>query len=227
MTVFHERLSIHRTLYSIFKDEIFPLTISCSIGEIGAFVFVLVFVRISPERSYALKVCSIAGLVMGLVTVYSVVAAMGFTNQTNHEISVVLGYIGLVTDAILYGSPFATIRQILRSKSASTIPITMCSMGALCNLSWMVYATLEKDVFVFIPTSVSFAVGVSQVLLYLKFNPNKLTTKEDLEEAVMSASVTLTPKASEIVGVLSPSFEALLSPLAPLDRKPSAEQQVV
>lgn len=207
-------------LYSVFADEIYPLTFSCSIGEIGAF-FVLVFVRISPEKTYSLKLCNIACVVMVLVTVYALLAWMDLTGQTNHQTSVVLGYIGLVTDAFFYGSPFATIRRVLSTRSTATIPIAMCAMGTFCNLTWALYSTLESDVFVFILNAVCFLLGLSQVLLYFKFNPNKISAAvRDGDPASVSVCVTLSPKHSELI---SPNFQVLHSPLDP--KTSTIEQQ--
>lgn len=208
-------------MYGLFIDDIFPLALTCLFGELCALVYAVIFCCITSESAASLKICAIAFVPVALISLYSVLAWAGVTGQSNHATGDVLGYMGLATSFVFYASPFATIRTVLRTKSAATIPILMVSVGTVSNVLWSVYSILQNDVFVLLPNAVCFCLGLSQVLLYMKYNPHRVMNDVDDQ-----FTVSVEPKVNEQYGaILSPSFQAMRSPLAPINSN-DLEQRV-
>lgn len=161
-------------VYGLFIDDIFPLALMCLFGEVCALIYAVIFCSITSERAASLKICTIAFIPVPLISLYSILAWTGVTGQSNHVTGVVLGYVGLAISLGFYALPFATSRTVLRTKSAATIPILIISIGTISNVLWSIYSILQNDVFVLPPNTVCFCLDLLQVLLYTKYNPNRI-----------------------------------------------------
>lgn len=177
----------------------------CFFGWVCAFVYTVIFCSITSDRHKATKICAFACIPLTLVSLFAALAWMGVTGQSNHDTGTALGYVGLATSFVFYASPLATIRTVLRIKSAATIPIHMVSMATASTMLWSVYAILQSDIFVFIPNAVCFCLSFSQVLLFVIYNPNRIANDAAQEFAVSAG-----------LKEASPSFKAVLSPLPPV-----------
>lgn len=195
-------------MYGLFIDDLFPVASTCFFGWTCAVVYTVIFCSITSDRKAAMKICAFACIPISFASLFGALAWMGVTGQSNHDTGVVLGYMGLAASFVFYSSPLATIRTVLRTKSAATIPIHMVSMATVSTTLWSVYSILQSDVFVFIPNAVCFCLSLSQVLLYMKYNPNRISSDAEEDFAVMAG-----PKEGAIA---SPSFQAVRSPLTPV-----------
>ncbi|CAK0898290.1 unnamed protein product [Prorocentrum cordatum] len=77
----------------------------------------------------------------------------------------ILGHLITVFNVVLFASPLTRVAQILRSKSASSLPIAMTCVGLLSNCVWSLYALLIEDPVVFLPSILGFLLSSFQVLL--------------------------------------------------------------
>lgn len=200
-------------LYGLFIDDLFPLAITTLIGQIMALVYITSFAWISKEHAYVVRTCAIGAVPILFITLYAVLAWQGVTHQSFHSIGLVLGYIGVGTSLIFYGSPLIKIRTVLQTKSAACIPVDLNIMGAINNVLWVIYSIVTSDVFIFIPNMGCFILASLQIMLYFRFHPNKAaaaTTVDTLENNIVVCIVA--PRAHD--EVKSPSFQALHSPVA-------------
>lgn len=197
-------------------DDIFPLFSTYLFGEVLAVGYLAVYFKYTTQRKYVFVVIVAHVMVMILVTVYAILGEYGYTNQKSTQVEDVVGYI-TVCGNIAIASPFETIRRVLRTKSAATIPIALCAIGSLCNLLWVVYGSCTGDNFVLTSCSICFVVSTVQCVLYYVYPPLKAT-----ENAINACELDL-----ELAGVKnehcrssvqleSPVFAALHSPLVPL-----------
>lgn len=205
-------------MYGLFVDDVFPLSTSMFIGECFALVYTIIFTVHADDRKKAFRIITVALCAVALATLYAVIAYAGVTGQSNHSIGLVLGYVGIATTLVFFSSPLATIRRVLRTKSAASIPIPLCAMGMTCNTLWVIYALIIMDAFILVPNAVALCFTLSQVLLYIKYNPNKLPKTN------VSVDVDMAPKGD---AAPSPTYEAMASPLAPVGSNPSDVQQRV
>lgn len=178
-------------------------------GVVLAVVYISIFTKYTSDKGQVTRFCTIAAVPVALFTVYAVLAWAGATHQSTSGIATVFGYITQVTTVSFFSSPFATIRKVLREKSAASIPIELCAASTVCNGFWTAYGFVMDDLFLIVPNAVCVAVGVAQIMLYAKYPPDK--------DGSFLVCVTLSPKT----GVAhSPSFTALRSPLEVVNSKP-------
>lgn len=197
-------------MYGLFVDDVFPLSTSMFIGECFALLYTVIFTVHTADRKAAFTIITVSLCTIALATLYALLSYAGVTGQSNHSIGLVLGYVGIATTLVFFSSPLATIRRVLRTKSAASIPIPLCAMGMTCNTLWIIYALIVTDTFILVPNVVALCFTLSQVLLYIKYNPNKLPDT--------------TPKGD---AASSPTFEVMASPLQPVGHGSSDVQQRV
>lgn len=160
-------------LYGLFSGDVFPLAATTLIGQIMALVFIACFAWISKDYAYVARISAIGAVPILSLTLYGVLAWQGVTHQSNHNTGLVLGYIGVATSMIFYGSPLIKIRSVLQTKSASCIPVHLNAMGAINNVLWVAYALAVSDMFIVIPNLTCFVLASLQVVLYFRFHPDK------------------------------------------------------
>lgn len=214
-------------LYGFFTDDIFPLSFTCVVGDSLALIYITVFINTTDDRRYASRVCGIALATCLLLSLYAGLAWRGITNQSTDATGTVLGYISVVINCLFYSSPFATMRHVVRTKCAESIPIALVTMGTISNGLWTVYGLADSDLFIIVPNAICVAVGIMQMLLYAKYKPSLLLTEAEILECGDAMVELTTPKQNDdSFGMHSPSFHALRSPLAPIGETNKTEMRV-
>lgn len=178
-----------------------------------AVIYVTVFCLVTTDRKLVFKLCAYCAVPTVLLTVYAVLGWTSALPQSTDHISDVFGYVGIVGTLSFYSSPLATIRHVIRTKSASSIPIALCSAGTINNAIWTAYCVAANEIFLLVPNAICAVIGAAQVLLYIKYRPR-------VDVATDDASVETSPKhggkRDSMVMLRSPSYEAIHSPLEPI-----------
>lgn len=190
-----------RMIYGYITGNIFPLFASYLLGEVLAVGYLAVYFKYSTQRHLVLKICLWHVLVMILATVYALLGDCGHLPQSPGQVESVFGYLTVAGNICMFASPFETIRLVLRTKSAATIPIALCLMGCVCNVIWLVYSVANDDMFMLTSCSICLVIAAIQVALYAVFPPS--SDDDDLG--------TLPVDRKESTS-LSPVFLAVLSP---------------
>lgn len=181
--------------------------------------YLAVYFKYTTQREYVFWVIVAHVAVMVVVTAYAVLGEYGYTNQKTSQVEDVVGYITVCGNIAMFASPFETIRRVLRTKSAATIPVALCAVGSLCNLLWIIYGSCTGDNFVLTSCSICFVVSTVQCVLYYVYPPPKITEKtNDTCELDLELTGVKSEHHRSSVQLESPVFEALHSPLAPLHR---------
>lgn len=181
-------------------------------GCVMALVYIAIFLMATNDTQKAVKLCGLGAVPVVLFTAYAVLARVGVTGQSNSSTGDVFGYLSLLVSIGFYASPFATIREVLRSKNAASIPIALCTAGTIGNSLWTLYGLAQSDWFIFLPNVVCVLIGVAQILLYVKYNPIRQGASDNAA-AVVNVVLSPTSKQSQQLGSVSPSFHTLQSPL--------------
>lgn len=208
------RLSVwlHRTLYGLFKGDIFPVSVTTLLGQVMAVIYITIFALATADRAYALKIIGLAAIPVVLTTLYAVLVVAGVTGQSSDDAVTVFGYVSLLTTIGFYASPLATLRRVVQTQNAASIPIGMVVAGTICNSLWTLYGLAKSDMFLFVPNAVCVCLGVVQILLYAKYNPNRRTAGTDqTEDGGIRICIELSPKAQKQLSA-SPVFQAMNSP---------------
>lgn len=150
-----------------------------------------------------------------LVTIYAALGFGGVTHQSRNQVEQIIGFIGIATSVLLYASPLETIRRVLATKSAASIPIWLCVAGTVSNALWTVYAVTISDFFFLVPNAICLAFAGFQMLLYTVFNPSrqKSTPEDEMEngDAAKPSSARSSPTTSSSDSASTSKFDRLES----------------
>ncbi|KAE8965038.1 hypothetical protein PR003_g29996 [Phytophthora rubi] len=218
-------------VYGYLVNNIFPLFFVAVLGILTSSVFIGVFYKFTPDRASVRRVCAVNLLVVVLVLIYTVVAlTTSVTHQSRHGVNSTIGWITIVASIAMFGSPLATIKKVVRTKSAVSLPFTMCLTYAVNCLLWVVLCLLAPDKFVMIPNAAGAALGIVQVMLCIIYRPKKAhsvqaididvddleiqvcTSSSDRGQKVKSFQVASPFQQSQHPNKLGPDFVALHSP---------------
>lgn len=171
-------------LYGLLTNSIFPLFSTYAIGECLAILYIAVYTTFTDKEAHTLKAVGLVACFVALLSVYTVLGWQGVLGQSAYDAGQVIGFIGIGVVIVLYASPFETLRLVLRTKDASSMPILMCIAGTISNGLWTIYGFLVSDMLVAIPNVVCVIFGLVQVVLYALYRPrcnNKLELPHSVE----------------------------------------------
>ncbi|XP_025093653.1 sugar transporter SWEET1-like isoform X2 [Pomacea canaliculata] len=77
-----------------------------------------------------------------------------------------LGLVCCCMSVCCTGSPLATLRDVLRTKSTESMSFLLCFFNFVAALAWFVYGLLLKDSFIIIPNIIGGILGLTQVILF-------------------------------------------------------------
>lgn len=197
-------------LYGLLTSSIFPVAVTNILGVLASGSYISVYLYYTPAKRYVVTLLAWVALGLTCVTLYAVLGASGVTGQSNKQVGKVVGFVAVGVTLILYGSPFETIVKVLRTKSASSLPIALCFVAMLNCALWMLYGILDSDMFVLTPNVIGLAFSVVQVALYVKYRPGKHQPQaNDTDDVQLSGIVVeLSPKTE----ASSVAFTKLKSP---------------
>ncbi|KAF4028934.1 Sugar efflux transporter for intercellular exchange [Phytophthora infestans] len=158
-----------------------------------------------------------------MVTVYGSLALFGETGQTRDEVGTTMGFITVTTTIVMYASPMATIVNVVRTKTASSMPFTMGVIVVFTSFSWAFYAGLQGNAFILAPNIVGFTLGVIQVILTIMYasvapkdaQVNHVHSIESEHSVVLFSPIQAGDQEKKLClldGRHSPSFSAIHSP---------------
>lgn len=211
-----------RMMYGYLSGSIFPLFVTFVVGSVLAIGYLTVYFRYTLERARVRKL--ITGILLWnaliLLLSFSGEQFLGITSLSNEDTGEWVGYIADAISILLYASPFATLKRVIKTKSVATIPITMVVVGAFSNSLWVFYGFAFSDMIIAVPNVVCVLCGCVQTVVYVIYRPKRspevdLTDRsavfEGLEKKdVASLSTIELDRASYTA---ADGFQALRSPV--------------
>lgn len=176
--------------YGYFSDDIFPLLSTSVFGLATCAVFFAIYYRVTHDRKSVHKICLGALVVIVIVTIYAVLGLAGKTGQSESSISTTMGAITIGTGIGNYGSPLATIRRVVATKSSASMPFTMSVMNFFNSVCWIVYGVLISDVFVLIPNVVGGVLTSLQLVLFAIY-PSTSTVEKQIPCVMLDPDTVL------------------------------------
>ncbi|KAK1933669.1 Bidirectional sugar transporter SWEET3a [Phytophthora citrophthora] len=180
-------------------------------GMIAAIVFTVVYYRWAVDRP-ALNRLLVGGLVLcAFVTLYIVLGVAGVTNQNDDQVGTTLGYGALVTNLWMYASPLGTIRQVIKTKSAASLPINISIMLLFNTILWVTLSIVDNDGIIMSLNITGILLAVTQITVYMRYRPNKsIIVHEDVSNKQISVIISPT---NGVAPVKSPAYHPLASPI--------------
>ena len=87
----------------------------------------------------------------------------------------VLFYFTIILNILMFASPLATIREVIRTQNAKVMPLPLSLATFLCGLLWFFYGLAENVIACVIPNGIGVLLGGFQLFIIYKFRqlPNK------------------------------------------------------
>ncbi|KAG2760413.1 hypothetical protein JG687_00012643 [Phytophthora cactorum] len=177
------------TMYGFMVGQLFPLFATCFMGQCTCAGFIAVYYCWSPDRPAVRRLVAKAGSVMALCMAYTILGAHGFTNQSREQVITSLGLICISVNICLYASPLDTMKRVVQTKSAASLPISLCTVNLMNGLLWVAFGITEGDYFVLTPNAIGSVLSAAQVALYFTYCNTDESRQE--EEAILAAAAAL------------------------------------
>ncbi|KAG1705537.1 hypothetical protein DVH05_003225 [Phytophthora capsici] len=183
-------------------------------GMIAVIVFTVVYYRWAVDRSALNRLLAGGGVFCVLITLYIVLAVVGVTNQNDNQVGTILGYVGLVTNLWMYASPLGTLRHVIKTKSAASLPINISIMLLFNTILWVALSIVDNDVIIMSLNITGIVLAITQITVYMRYRPNKSITAHENESSLANKqiSVIISPTNGGAT-VKTPVYQSLLSPI--------------
>jgi len=96
-------------------------------------------------------------------------AAVHFYISTGSDVTTNIGLIAASMSVAYCGAPLASVRHVIRTKSADVLPFFLILMTVFVTGLWTVYGTILDDPFVKVPNGLSFLIAVFQLSLFFYY----------------------------------------------------------
>lgn len=129
--------------------------------------FLLTFQRFSAQRAL-LRVYSSLGLLCScLILWYSHILG-------EQKGRMLLGSAQNFVTCCCYASPLATLKAVIRTKSAESLPFLLVLMSCINGMAWLLYGLLIQDAFVQFPSLVGTSLSFFQLSLFAIYPSSKI-----------------------------------------------------
>ncbi|CAI5714057.1 unnamed protein product [Hyaloperonospora brassicae] len=169
--------------YGYFSGNILPLVVTSVLGLFTSVGFIAIFYRYTDNRRSVHKTCAPAIVFIALVCLYGTIGVKGITGQSKASMATTMGAISFATSIGQYGSPLATIRRIVRTKSTASMPFTLCVVSFCNSACWMTYSILLGDVWLLLRSASGFSLTLIQLTLYAIYPSVRWTTARTRNDA--------------------------------------------
>ncbi|KAG2991251.1 hypothetical protein PC121_g21481 [Phytophthora cactorum] len=183
-------------LYSYLVNNIFPLFAVTLFGIATSTVFISIYYRWTKDRLYVVKVCSIALVLLAIGTLYCILAMNGITDQSEAAIEKTLGFIAIAFNLVLYASPLESMKTVVQTKNASSMPISISATFLVNVVLWVIFAVAVSDMFVLVPNAIGTYLCAIQVVLYIIYRPGRTGASTQGESSADAVKNSLANTAS-------------------------------
>ncbi|KAG7385274.1 hypothetical protein PHYBOEH_009090 [Phytophthora boehmeriae] len=202
--------------YGYLTGSTFPVGITQGLGELAAFTYNVVYFRFSStsQRKELRKVYAGAFALYCAITLYFVLGVAGATHQSHNEVGTWLGYVGTAISVVVFASPFATLKRVVETKSAASIPINLSLMILVSSVLWVATGLLDSDYFITGLNAAGVVLGSIQIVLYCMYRPSREKHREQTQEhEVLPTALSPQAKPSGTKCVENPTYTSMHSPL--------------
>ncbi|KAL0372932.1 UNVERIFIED_CONTAM: Bidirectional sugar transporter SWEET7 [Sesamum calycinum] len=105
--------------------------------------------------------------------------------------SAIIGSICMVGNIMMYASPLAVMKLVMRTRSVEYMPFFLSFFSFLNGVSWTAYALIRFDPFIAAPNGMGTVLGLAQLILYATFYSS---TKRIMAERKGQSEVDLAQK---------------------------------
>ncbi|XP_025093649.1 sugar transporter SWEET1-like isoform X1 [Pomacea canaliculata] len=148
------------TKYGLMQNDA-NLVLSNIFALLLQLVYIGVFYVYTIKKSHFYRLLTVGAVILFLPLIY--------VQYFENDPAVGVHHLGLVCccmSVCCTGSPLATLRDVLRTKSTESMSFLLCFFNFVAALAWFVYGLLLKDSFIIIPNIIGGILGLTQVILF-------------------------------------------------------------
>ncbi|KAH0461209.1 hypothetical protein IEQ34_008784 [Dendrobium chrysotoxum] len=155
--------------YGILKPNGLLVTTVNGVGVVLEALYISLYTYFAPPP---LKVK--AGILVAVLDIGFIGVVIGLTRlaMKGDMRLMVIGVICSGLSLLMYGSPLAVMKMVIRTKSVKYMPFFLSFFLMLNGGIWTLYALLDWDFFLGISNGIGFILGIIQLILYIIYmNP--------------------------------------------------------
>ncbi|CAM9934526.1 unnamed protein product [Lampetra fluviatilis] len=80
-----------------------------------------------------------------------------------------LGMVCTLWTVVNYGSPLATLAEVVRSRSTESLAFPLCAANLVVGTEWFIYGLMLQDMFIQVPNLLGALLGLGQLSLFLVY----------------------------------------------------------
>lgn len=109
-------------------------------------------------------------LVLAEILVVAIALALVLTlTHTSKTRTLIFGLLGDVSGVLMYASPLAVMKQVIKTKSVEYMPFAISAFCFGSAVIWTIYAICPFDPYVVAPNGIGCFLGLAQLVLYAAY----------------------------------------------------------
>jgi len=158
-------------MYGALKSEL-KVIVPNTFGFFMGMYYTWQFCRFCPKNSYNLPGTIVQHKIFTSSIIFSAILIVGVLKRQHS--SNIIGKLGVTVCIILFASPLAALKTVMKKKSAKSIPLPF-TLACLINcFLWSVAGLFEmKDFYIYFPNLLGFASAAVQLFLLILYREKK------------------------------------------------------
>lgn len=151
--------------YGYLKSRFFPLCVTSVFAQLCGSVFISIYYYHSIQKQRVRLMLLAAFCIVAPVVCFAGLTVAGLTGKSVTEAAYALGFVGASFSVSVLASPMERVKIVLRTKSATALPATLCCMSLVNTSLWLTYGAMNSDLFLLVPNSCGVVLCSIQVAL--------------------------------------------------------------
>ncbi|KAH9319844.1 hypothetical protein KI387_021613, partial [Taxus chinensis] len=139
-------------------------------GFVLEIFYVMSFLIFASEKK---KVKTLRLTIAMTVAFVMLVLVTIFVLHTHSARQLVAGILCVILSIFMYASPLVVVGLVIRSKSVEYMPLLPSLFNTLNALVWSGFSLITRDIFLTVPNSVGFLLGLIQLTVYFIYRNSK------------------------------------------------------
>ncbi|GMF13011.1 unnamed protein product [Phytophthora lilii] len=174
--------------YGYLAKIYFPVFSCFLVGDFAAVTYLAIYYHYSNNRGYVLRSIAVVVAILAVLSTYAIVGWLGYTNQTRHGVSTVLGFFADIASVCLYCAPMERLFMVLKHKSAVFINLPMVLAGYSNNMIWLTYGSLIQNYFMITINIFFFSMNTFTLVVYHIYDPKTHPLKDNWDTVKSKSS---------------------------------------
>ncbi|XP_043724156.1 bidirectional sugar transporter SWEET14-like [Telopea speciosissima] len=150
-----------------------------SIGCVIESIYITIFLAYAPKTAKIQTAKLILLLNLGMYSLILLLTLL-LVKEPISRVRIV-GWVCVAVSVTVFAAPFSVMRMVIRTKSVKFMPFPLSVFLTLSAVIWFSYGLLLKDLYIVLPNTLGFILGVIQMVMYRIYKNND-KVKGHLEE---------------------------------------------